>query len=97
MAGSKVDGGLGLGCTLRRGRSMLKIIKMLIFRSRLERTEDSTDEILLILLKGEAISSPVLLPPNMEPGWGEREGKTLSEHRILRHKWLKSFELLRGQ
>lgn len=52
---------------------MLKIIKMLIFRSRLERTEDSTDEILLILLKGEAISSPVLLPPNMEPGWGERE------------------------
>ena len=63
-----------MGCTLRRGRSMLKIIKMLIFRSRLGRTEDSTDEILLILLKGEAISSPVLLPPNMEPGWGEREG-----------------------
>ena len=30
---------------------MLKIIKMHVFQSRLERTEDSTDEIFLIALK----------------------------------------------
>lgn len=51
MAGSNTDGGLGWGCALRRRRSMLKIIKMHVFQSRLERTEDSTDEIFLIPLK----------------------------------------------
>ena len=68
MAGSNTDGGLGLGYLLRRGMSMLMIIKMHIFQSRLERMEDSTP------LKGKVISSSVPLPPNMEPGWGERKG-----------------------
>ena len=51
---------------------MPRIIKMNIFQSRPERTEDSTDELLLTPHKDRAVSRPELLPPNLDPGWGQR-------------------------
>ena len=63
-----------MGCTLKRRRSMPKSIKMTIFQSRLEWTEDSIG-MFFIPHKDRAVSRPVLPPPkNLDPGWGEEKG-----------------------